>query len=130
MLGIQNPEINDELLELVEEADLDVDQRAKLEMELSKDIHIITAEPRLKTIAKDFVDHYSDIWTTGKAMFVCVNKVTCVRMYNYAQNIGKKKLLHWKRNSIALPNRISGIKTQNRLDEGNRDGRYHQSGAK
>ena len=45
MLGIQNPEINDELLELVEEADLDVDQRAKLEMELSKDIHIITAEP-------------------------------------------------------------------------------------
>ena len=92
MLGIQNPEINDELLELVEEADLDVDQRAKLEMELSKDIHIITAEPRLKTIAKDFVDHYSDIWTTGKAMFVCVNKVTCVRMYNYAQEYWKEKI--------------------------------------
>lgn len=92
MLGIQNPEINDELLELVEEADLDVDQRAKLEMELSKEIHIITAEPRLKTIAKDFVDHYSDIWTTGKAMFVCVNKVTCVRMYNYAQEYWKEKI--------------------------------------
>lgn len=67
MLDITNPEINDELLEAVEQADLDINERAKLELELSKDIHIITAEPRLKTIAKDFVEHYSGIWTTGKA---------------------------------------------------------------
>lgn len=85
MLGIENPEINDELLEAVEAADLDVSQQAKLEQELAKDIHIITSEPRLDTIAKDFVEHYSELWTTGKAMFVCVNKVTCVRMYNLAQ---------------------------------------------
>lgn len=85
MLKITNPEINDELLDAVEAADLDVNQRAKLELELAKDIHIITSEPRLDTIAKDFVGHYSDLWTTGKAMFVCVNKVTCVRMYNLVQ---------------------------------------------
>ena len=85
MLGIENPEINDELLEAVEAADLDVNQQAKLELELAKDIHIITSEPRLDTIAKDFVEHYSELWTTGKAMFVCVNKVTCVRMYNFVQ---------------------------------------------
>ena len=29
--------------------------------------------------------HYSDLWTSGKAMFVCLNKVTCVRMYNLVQ---------------------------------------------
>ena len=92
MLDITNPEINDELLEAVEQADLDVNERAKLELELSKDIHIITAEPRLETIAKDFVEHYSGIWTTGKAMFVCVNKVTCVRMYNLAQKYWQKKI--------------------------------------
>lgn len=92
MLDITNPEINDELLDAVENADLDVNQTAKLEMELAKDIHIITAEPRLKTIAKDFVEHYSGIWTTGKAMFVCVNKVTCVRMYNLAQKYWKEKI--------------------------------------
>lgn len=85
MLEITNPEINDELLDAIEAADLDVNQQAKLELELAKDIHIITSEPRLDTIAKDFVNHYSELWTTGKAMFVCVNKVTCVRMYNLAQ---------------------------------------------
>lgn len=92
MLDITNPEINDKLLDAVEQADLDINERAKLELELSKDIHIITAEPRLKTIAKDFVEHYSGIWTTGKAMFVCVNKVTCVRMYEYVKDLWNKKI--------------------------------------
>ena len=92
MLQITNPEINDELLEAIEAADLDVNRQAKLELELAKDIHIITSEPRLDTIAKDFVEHYSDIWTTGKAMFVCVNKVTCVRMYNLAQKYWAEKI--------------------------------------
>lgn len=92
MLNITNPEINDALLDAVEAADLDVNQQAKLELELTKDIHIITSEPRLDTIARDFVDHYSELWTTGKAMFVCVNKVTCVRMYNLAQRYWAEKI--------------------------------------
>ena len=92
MLDITNPQINDELLEVIEQADLNVNEKAKLEFEMSKDIHIITAEPRLKTIAKDFVEHYSGIWTTGKAMFVCVNKVTCVRMYNFVQEYWQDKI--------------------------------------
>ena len=92
MLRITNPEINDELLDAIEAADLDVNQQAKLELELAKDIHIITSEPRLDTIARDFVKHYSDLWTTGKAMFVCVNKVTCVRMYNLAQKYWAEKI--------------------------------------
>ena len=92
MLNITNPEINDALLNAVEAADLDVNQQAKLELELSKDIHILTAEPRLDTIAKDFVEHYSELWTTGKAMFVCVNKITCVRMYNLAMKYWADKI--------------------------------------
>ena len=92
MLQITNPEINDELLDAIEAADLDINQRSKLELELAKDIHIITSEPRLDTIAKDFVEHYSELWTTGKAMFVCVNKVTCVRMYNLAQKYWTAKI--------------------------------------
>lgn len=91
-LHIENPEINDKLLDAVEEADLDENQREKLEREMAKDLHIITAKPRLKKIAKDFVEHYSDIWTTGKAMFVCVNKVTCVRMFNLVQKFWDKKI--------------------------------------
>ena len=43
-------------------------------------------------MAKDFVEHYSDLWTSGKAMFVCLNKVTCVRMYNYVQECWQAKI--------------------------------------
>ena len=46
---------------------------------------LLTATPRLETIARDFAGHYSDLWTSGKAMFVCLNKVTCVRMYDLVQ---------------------------------------------
>lgn len=92
LLKITNPEINDALLNAVEAADLDMAQQEKLERELAKEIHILTSEPRLKEIAKDFVEHYSDLWTTGKAMFVCVNKVTCVRMFNLVQGFWQEKI--------------------------------------
>ena len=80
-----NPEITDRILDAIEQADLDVDQQDKLEAEFAKEIHLLTATPRLESIARDFVGHYSDLWTSGKAMFVCLNKVTCVRMYDLVQ---------------------------------------------
>lgn len=80
-----NPELTDRILDAIERADLDVDQQDKLEAEFAKEIHILTAAPRLEAIARDFVKHYSDLWTSGKAMFVCLNKVTCVRMYDMVQ---------------------------------------------
>ena len=82
-LEITNPNISDELTELIDNENMDPDQREKLERELARDIHIITAEKRLRAIARDFVKHYTDLWDSGKAMFVCVNKVTCARMYNF-----------------------------------------------
>lgn len=85
ILNIDNPEINDRILEAIEKADLDPSQQEHLEHEFAKEIHLLTAKPRLRSIAKDFVHHYSGLWTSGKAMFVCLNKVTCVRMYNYVQ---------------------------------------------
>lgn len=85
ILDLHNPDITDRILDAIENADLDVDQQDKLEVEFSKEIHLLTAEPRLDSIARDFAGHYSDLWTSGKAMFVCLNKVTCVRMYNLVQ---------------------------------------------
>ena len=89
---IQNPEISQEIIDAIEAADLDTSQQEKLELEFAKEIHVLTAEPRLDAIAKDFVEHYSDVWTSGKAMFVCLNKVTCVRMYNLAQKYWAQKI--------------------------------------
>ncbi|MCM1493658.1 MAG: type I restriction endonuclease subunit R [Muribaculaceae bacterium] len=89
---IDNPEINDRILDAIENADLDVSQQEKLEREFSKEIHLMTAEPRLDAIAQDFVKHYTDLWTSGKAMFVCLNKVTCVRMYHLVQKYWKEEI--------------------------------------
>ena len=92
IVDLHNPEITEQILDAIENADLDVDQQDKLEAEFAKEIHLLTAEPRLKSIARDFVNHYSDLWTSGKAMFVCLNKVTCVRMYNYVQEYWKEEI--------------------------------------
>ena len=82
---LENPDITDRILDAIEKAELDVDQQEKLEREFAKEIHLLTAQQRLESIAKDFAGHYSDLWTSGKAMFVCLNKVTCVRMYDLVQ---------------------------------------------
>lgn len=92
ILDLHNPEITNQILDAIENADLNVDQQDKLEAEFAKEIHLLTAEPRLRSIAKDFARHYSDLWTSGKAMFVCLNKVTCVRMYNFVQEYWKEEI--------------------------------------
>lgn len=92
ILDIRNPDITDKILDAIEAADFDTEQAEKLEHEFEKEIHLLTAEPRLRSVAKDFVTHYSDLWTSGKAMFVCLNKVTCVRMYNYVQEYWQEEI--------------------------------------
>ena len=96
ILDLHNPEITNRILDAIENADLDVDQQDKLESEFAKEIHLLTAEPRLRSIAKDFTGHYSDLWTSGKAMFVCLNKVTCVRMYNFVQEYWQAEIQNLK----------------------------------
>ena len=102
---LKNPEINDRILEAIAQADLDVDQQEKLEREFAKEIHLLTAEPRLESIARDFVKHYSDLWTSGKAMFVCLNKVTCVRMYDMVQK-------YWDQEIQTLENSLKHVTQQ------------------
>ena len=108
---LKNPEINEEIAAALEQAgDMDASQLAKLEREFSKEVHLLTAPSRLRIIAKDFVKHYSDLWTSGKAMFVCYNKVTCVRMYDYAQE-------YWQREIKALEQTIATCTSQQEVQE-------------
>lgn len=93
---LTNPEINNRILEAIEQADLDPSQQEKVEREFAKEIHVLTSEKRLRMIARDFVRHYSDLWTSGKAMFVCLNKVTCVRMYEYVQEYWVERIKELK----------------------------------
>lgn len=105
ILDIHNPDITDKILDAIEAADLDPEQEEKLEHEFEKEIHLLTAEPRLKSVARDFVSHYSDLWTSGKAMFVCLNKVTCVRMYHFVQE-------YWQEDIKALEKQIQTASQQ------------------
>lgn len=86
IVDLHNPEITNQILDAIENADIDVDQQDKLEAEFAKEIHLLTAEPRLKSIARDFVSHYSDLWTSGKTMFVCLNKE--MQLYKNMQAAG------------------------------------------
>ncbi len=81
-LGISVGDLNERIAEKLEELetdDIDVEQR--LERELKRDYHIITADKRLDQVAQDFVRHYSTAWESGKVMLVCIDKITCVRMH-------------------------------------------------
>ncbi len=81
-LGLARLDLNDRIAEAVMESELDDDQVAKLEKLLGKDYEIITADERLEKLAEDFVEHIAGRWDAGKAMFICVDKITCGRMYN------------------------------------------------
>ena len=81
-LGVAVGDLNERIADTLEELEtdgLDVEQR--LERELKRDYHVVTAGRRLDQVARDFVRHYSAAWETGKAMLVCIDKVTCIRMH-------------------------------------------------
>jgi type I restriction enzyme R subunit len=85
-LGVAVGDLNERIAEKLEELEtgnIDVEQR--LEQELKRDYHIITAGKRLDQVARDFVQHYSLGWETGKAMLVCIDKITCVRMHKLVE---------------------------------------------
>ena len=89
-LGVALDDINDRIAEKLEELEIeDIDVAQRLERELKRDYHVVTATKRLDLIAKDFVEHFSTGWETGKAMFVAIDKITAVRMHELIEK-------HWQ----------------------------------
>lgn len=92
-LGISTNDINERIAERLEQLEVDdVDVAQKLERELKREYHVITAEKRLDQIAKDFTWHYSTQWESGKSMVVCIDKITCVRMYNLIDRYWQERI--------------------------------------
>jgi type I restriction enzyme R subunit len=81
-LSIDNPDLDERMAEIINDEDLDDDQRRKLEREFKRDYPILTSDDRLDAIAKDLVWHFNDRGYQGKAMFVALDKPTAVRMYD------------------------------------------------
>ena len=81
-LQLVNPDLNDQIYDLIEKAELDPEQEARLERDLSRQYHLITRDDRLDTVAKDIVRHFTGRGFQGKAMVVSIDKATALRMYD------------------------------------------------
>lgn len=81
-LQLVNPELNDAIYRLIEDADLDGEQEEKLEKVLGRQYHLITRDDRLETVAADIVWHFLGRGFVGKAMVVSIDKATALRMHD------------------------------------------------
>lgn len=96
-LQLVDSDINERIAEELEKHDLDQDQSERLERDLARDYHVLTSQDRLERIARDLCAHYVTRWETGNAMLVCLDKITCVRMYNlvgrfWQEEVGRQEL--------------------------------------
>lgn len=91
-----NDNLNEDMAALLEEAELDEEQERKVEQVFAREYHLITREDRLEAIAKDLVNHFVGRGYQGKAMLVCIDKATAVRMYNKVQDYWKTYLAELK----------------------------------
>ncbi|NVN96991.1 type I restriction endonuclease subunit R [Candidatus Nomurabacteria bacterium] len=83
-LGLKNPVITEQIRAVLdaEKEDLDSDQRSRIEQLFAREYPILTARKRLNAIAKDVVWHFCNRGYKGKGMFIALDKLTAVRMYD------------------------------------------------
>jgi type I restriction enzyme R subunit len=84
-LHLDNPNLNDDIYELIESAELSEEAEKRLERELGRQYHLITRDDRLETVANDLVQHFLGRGFQGKAMVVSIDKPTAYRMYGKVQ---------------------------------------------
>lgn len=81
-LHLENPDLNEDIYNVIEAADLDEGQERRLERDLGRQYHIITRDSRLEIVAKDIVSHFLGRGFQGKAMVVSIDKATALKMYD------------------------------------------------
>lgn len=96
-LTIENKNINAEISDYLEmfrsDYDLSDEDEEEIKRILGQKYNILTNPKRLERIAKDFVDHYTSNYKSGKAMFVAIDKITAVKMYNYIIQFWDEKII-------------------------------------
>ena len=118
-LQIDNPQINQEIREAIEQQDLDSDQEDKLLKLFAREYPILTSEKRLKAIAKDVVEHFNTRGYKGKAMFVAMDKVTAVRMYDYISEAWETYLEIQQKEIDKIPDEQEKLNRQRKWDWSN-----------
>lgn len=90
-LELKNPVINEQIRAAIdaESEDMDSDQRSRVEQLFAREYPILTSRKRLDAIAKDAVWHFCNRGYKGKGMFIALDKLTAVTMYDLITQ-------HWK----------------------------------
>ena len=101
-LQLVNVNFNEDMARLLEEAELDEAQEKKLEREFAREYHLITRNDRLEAVAKDVVAHFTSRGFQGKAMMICIDKATAVRMYDKVKK-------HWGAKIAELQAELVGV---------------------
>ena len=109
-LQVVTNDLNEKIAEKLEKLEIeDQDVSERLERDLKRDYHVITNPDRLDKIAQDFVVHYSTQWETGKAMLVCIDKITAVKMHALLVD-------HWNKRIITLDAELASCDEQEKAD--------------
>jgi len=89
-LQLINENLNDDIQDIIDNADLSEEEEKKLEREFAREYHLITRDDRLETIAEDIVKHFMNRGEMGKAMVVSVDRYTAVKMYDKVRKYWQK----------------------------------------
>jgi len=102
-----NEDLDEDIYEKLDNAQLDAELERELERQFSREYQIITRDDRLERIAEDITQHFmqrglSQERNQSKAMVVCIDRFTAVRMYDKVQH-------HWQQAINNLRRQQSGV---------------------
>lgn len=103
-LRLENPNLNEDIYNLIEPAELDEGQEKRLERELGRQYQLITRDDRLETVAKDIVQHFLGRGFQGKAMVISIDKATALRMHD-------KVRVHWEAERVRVEQELVKLTT-------------------
>jgi type I restriction enzyme R subunit len=89
---IQNSELGDEFYDLLEDAELNDLQQAKLEKQYATELEVIRRPDRLDAIAEDIVKHFPQRGYLGKGVVISLDKFTTVGMFDRVERLWKEEI--------------------------------------
>lgn len=102
-LQLVNEDFGDELVTLLEDAELDEDAEGRLARRFGRKYTLITRPERLRTVARDLVRHFVGRGFTGKAMYVGVDKAAAVGMFDFVRQEWAEHLADLRARHDVLP---------------------------
>jgi type I restriction enzyme R subunit len=126
-LKLINPNLTDDVYELIDSAELNHEEQGKVEKILGRQYDILTRDDRLDTVGRDIVRHFLGRGFRGKAMVVCIDKATALRMYDKVERFWAEERSRVEAELSALRATPAGEGSQERAS---RDRRLAEIGAR